>query len=146
MKEVLKKFLRDTKTDWNYITPTDFYDKFYLPKKKYFLLDLRAPKEFAKFHIKGAVNIFWLDLLQEKNLTRLPKDRPIFLICYVGHTSSQALVLLRLLGYKVVSIKFGYGVSPAFRVPVAGWNQYNLPVYSGKKKCRSHSCPHDVIG
>lgn len=143
----MRKFLKSTKDDWNYITPLEFYDKFYLSKKRnYFLLDLRSPKEYEKFHIKGSVNIFWLDLLHEKNLTLLPKDKRIFLICYVGHTSSQALVLLRMLGYNVTSIKFGYGVSPVFRVPVAGWNQYNLPLYTGKRKCKSHSCPNDVIG
>jgi len=50
------------------------------------------------------------------------------LICYVGHTSSQALVLLKMLGYKVVAVKFGYGKSPVFGVPVAGWLNYNFPV------------------
>jgi rhodanese-related sulfurtransferase len=73
-----------------------------------------------------------LDLLNDNNLSKLqnmPKDKPIFLICYLGHTSSQALVWLKLLGFKnVVSIKFGYGKSPVFGVPVAGWLSFNLPV------------------
>jgi len=64
-------------------------------------------------HVKGSKNIFWLNILDEKNLKKLPKDKPIFLICYIGHTSSQVLTLLKLLGYtNVVSIKFGYGLSP----------------------------------
>jgi 3-mercaptopyruvate sulfurtransferase SseA len=29
-------------------------------------------------HIKGAKNIFWLNILDEKNLKKLPKDKPIF--------------------------------------------------------------------
>ena len=41
-------------------------------------------------------------------------------------------MLLKLLGYDVTSIKFGYGKSPAFGVPVAGWLNYNFPVV---KKC-----------
>jgi rhodanese-related sulfurtransferase len=127
MIEELRKYITNTKDDWNYITPQDFYQQYVLPKKKYFLLDLRKPEEFAKFHIKNAHNIFWLDLLKEENLKKLPKNRKIFLICYVGHTSSQAMVLLKLLGYDVVSIKFGYGKSPAFGVPVAGWLNYNYP-------------------
>ena len=103
------------------------------------MIDLRKKKEFDKYHIKGAKNIFWLDLLKKKNLDKLPRNKTVFLICYVGHTSSQAMVLLKLLGYKVVSIKFGYGVSPAFKVPVAGWTSYNLPVHSGQK------CPDDIV-
>jgi hypothetical protein len=45
----------------------------------------------------------------------------------VGHTSSQALVILKMLGYNAIGIKFGYGKSPAFEVPVAGWMNYNYP-------------------
>jgi rhodanese-related sulfurtransferase len=127
----LKSYIENTKDDWNYITPKDFYEKFYIKKNKMkdiFLLDLRKKEEFKKFHIKGAKNIFWLDLLDEKNIKKLPKNKKIFLICYVGHTSSQAMVLLKLLGYDVVSIKFGYGISPIMGVPVAGWLNYKYPV------------------
>jgi rhodanese-related sulfurtransferase len=126
----LCEYVKSTKTDWNYITPMDFYHKFYKPGKmdEIFLIDLRKKEEYEKFHIPGSHNIFWLDLLQDKELKNIPKNKTIYLICYVGHTSSQAMVLLKLLGYKVVSIKFGYGKSPAFEIPVAGWLNYNYPV------------------
>jgi len=84
-------------------------------------------------HIKGAKNIFWLKILDEKYLKKIPKDKQIFLICYVGHTSSQVLTLLKLLGYNVVSIKYGYGKSPTQYIPVAGWINYGLPTVSTKK-------------
>ena len=128
----LRKYLKNVKDDWNYITPIDFYNEYYLKKKKYYLIDLRGEKEYKKMHIKGAKNIFWLNILDEKNLKKLPKDELIFLICYVGHTSSQVLTLLKLLGYKVVSIKYGYGLSPVMEVPVAGWLDYGLPTVSSK--------------
>ena len=128
MLNKLKDFVKSTEKDWNYITPVDFYNNFYAKKKDYFLIDLRKKEDFENYHIKGATNIFWLELLEEQNLRLLPKNQKIFLICYVGHTSSQALVLLRLLGYDITSIKFGYGKSPAFGVPVAGWLNYNFPV------------------
>ena len=118
-----------TADDWNYITPTEFYEKYYLAKnKKYFLIDLRSKEEFDKFHVKGSHNIFWLDLLNEENLKKIPKNKKIFLICYVGHTSSQAMVLLKLLGYDVTSIKYGYGVSPVMGIPISGWINYNYPI------------------
>ena len=85
-------------------------------------------------HIKGSKNIFWLNILDEKNLKKLPKDKFIFLICYVGHTSSQVLTLLKLLNYKVISIKYGYGLSPIKTIPIAGWLDYGLPVVKNKKE------------
>jgi len=132
LRRFLQNYLETTKDDWNYITPKDFYHKYYKTNKSFFLLDIRERKEFDKYHIKGAKNIYWLDILQKKNLDKLPKNKEIFLICYVGHTSSQILVLLKLLGYKVVSIKFGYGISPVVEVPVAGWLDYQYPVIETK--------------
>ena len=126
--EMLRNYLKSTKNDWNYITPLDFYNDYLLKNKDYFLIDLREEKEYKKGHIKGAKNIFWLNILDEKNVKKLPKDKQIFLICYVGHTSSQVMTLLKLLGYNVVSIKYGYGLSPVKGVPVAGWLDYGLPV------------------
>jgi rhodanese-related sulfurtransferase len=123
----LREYLYSIKDNWNYITPIDFYNNYYLKKKEYFLIDLRSEKEYKKMHIKGSKNIFWLNILDKKNLKKLPKDKPIFLICYVGHTSSQILVLLKLLGYNVTAIKYGYGLSPVKGVPVAGWLDYGFP-------------------
>ncbi len=130
---LLRDYLHDTKDDWNYITPIDFYNNYYL-KKDYFLIDLRRAKEYRKMHIKGSKNIFWLNILDEKNIKKLPKNKPIFLICYVGHTSSQVLTLLKILGYHVMSIKYGYGLSPTRGIPVAGWLDYGLPIEKGKTK------------
>ena len=137
----LCNYVASTKSDWNYITPLEFYEKYYkqIDKKDadFVLVDLRKAEEYEKMHIKGSINIFWLDLLKNENLARLPKDKTIFLICYVGHTSSQAMVLLKLLGYKVVSIKFGYGISPVVGVPVAGWSNYRFPVDGGACKAKA---------
>lgn len=132
--ETLRDYLRSIKDDWNYITPIDFYNYVKRNKNKdYYLIDLRSKTEYKKWHIKGAKNIYWQDILNEENLRNLPKHKPIFLICYVGHTSSQVLTLLKLLGYNVVSIKYGYGISPVQYVPVAGWLDYGLPVVASPK-------------
>ena len=133
---VLRDYLHRIKDDWNYITPMDFYNEYVLKKKEYFLIDLRSETEYKKMHIKGSRNIFWLNILDEKNLAKLPKDKPIFLICYVGHTSSQVLTLLKMLGYNVTSIKYGYGLSPVQGVPVAGWLDYGLPTVREPAKSR----------
>lgn len=124
----LRSYLHDTKDDWNYITPVDFY-KQYFGKKNYLLIDLRDKESYDKGHIQGAKNIYWLNILDKP----LPKDKKIFLICYVGHTSSQVLVLLKLLGYDVTAIKYGYGISPVKGVPVAGWLDYGYPVKNRRR-------------
>jgi rhodanese-related sulfurtransferase len=136
----LRNYLTETKNDWNYITPLEFYEEFYKKNKNFLLIDLRKKEDYDKFHIKKSINIFWLDILKTENIEILPYDKTIFLICYVGHTSSQVMVLLKLLGYNVVSIKFGYGISPSFGVPVAGWLSYGFPVEnmtSITSKCKS---------
>ena len=132
----LREYLHRIKDDWNYITPIDFYNDYVVKKKDYFLIDLRSETEYNKMHVKGARNMFWLNILDEKNLAKLPKDKPIFLICYVGHTSSQVLTLLKMLGYNVTSIKYGYGLSPVQGVPVAGWLDYGLPIVRQHAKSR----------
>jgi len=127
MNERIETYLSKVNRRWNYITPRDFYHKWFLSSKMHTVIDLRRSKDFRRFHIPGAINIFWLDIL--KHLDKIPRDIPVFLICYVGHTSSQTLVLLHMLGYSNVrAIKFGYGISPSFEVPVAGWTQYNYPL------------------
>ena len=49
----LRDYLHRTKDDWNYITPIDFYNNYYLKKKDYFLIDLRSEKEYKKIPFKG---------------------------------------------------------------------------------------------
>jgi rhodanese-related sulfurtransferase len=128
----LRRYVNCTKKDWNYITPKHFYENYFKGKKNYILIDLRKPDAFHYFHVPRSVNIFWLDLLTERSLRRILKwkgeGKKIFLICYVGHTSSQAMVLLKLLGIEATSIKFGYGMSPVPGVPIAGWLQYHYPL------------------
>lgn len=128
----LRQYIKNTENDWNYITPTEFYKKYFSKKRGYVLIDLRRPEDYNSFHVPGSINIFWLELLYDKNIKKLLRyindDKEIFLICYVGHTSSQAMTLLKLLGINVTSIKFGYGLSPSKNVPIAGWLQYHYPI------------------
>ncbi len=125
----LTTFVESIGDDWNYVIPTELKVDL-LEGKDYFLLDTRKPEDYARGHIEGAVNIFWLDMLKDENLAKLPHDRRIIVCCYVGHTASQVLVMLRLLGYDVRVLKFGMGQSPAVGVPVAGWTNYGFDVSS----------------
>ena len=129
VRDVAREYLEDTKDDWNYITPEELkknLDDFYI-------LDIRKPEDFAEGHIPNAKNIFWLDLLDEENLAKLPRDKKIVLVCYVGHTASQMLAVLKMLGFDVISLKFGMGKSPVEGVPVAGWLDYGFEIEKGTK-------------
>lgn len=124
--KLLQDYLQETQEDWNYILPTELNKLIESGKaSEFFLLDVRRPEDFAEGHIPGAQNIFWLDILKKENLKKLPIDKDIIIYCYVGHTSSQVMVLLNLLGYRCKSLKFGLGISPSEGVPVAGWTDYN---------------------
>jgi len=130
LTDVLKDYLKNVDQNWNYILPTELYQALGKDPDQFFLLDVRKPEDFKRGHIKGSTNIFWLDLMD--NLNKLPTDKKIVLICYVGHTTSQVLVILRLLGYDVVALKFGLGRSPVQGVPVAGWLDYGYPLEVSK--------------
>jgi len=127
--EALLDYIDSTGDDWNYITPEDLNKK---DLSKYYLLDVRKSDVFKKGHIKGAKNIFWMDVLKPANLKKLPKDKRIIVICYVGHTASQIMVALRLLGYKASTLKYGMGESPAEGIPVAGWTDFGFKVVKGR--------------
>lgn len=118
----IREYIDSVDDNFNYITPKELHGRY--KEEDLFLLDIRKAEDYRKGHIPGARNIFWLDLFKEENLDKLPKDKKIILICYVGHTASQVMVLLRLLGYDVNAMKFGMGVSPKKEVPIAGWNDF----------------------
>ena len=127
--KLFQDFLKETEENWNYMLPTELNE---IIKKgnasDFFLLDVRKPEDFHKEHIPGTVNIFWLDILKEENLNTLPVDKEIIVICYLGHTSSQLLVMLSMLGYRCRSLKFGMGKSPDSNIEIKGWLDYDYPV------------------
>ena len=76
------------------------------------LLDLRKPDDYAKGHLKGAVNVPWgMELYNQ--LKYIPRDKDVYINCYSGQTAGQAVVLLNVAGVSARSIKFGwnFGIS-----------------------------------
>ena len=132
LTKLFNNYLQSTKDDWNYILPQQLYKALVANHPPCFLLDVRRKGDYLKGHIAGSVNIFWLDLFKPENLKRLPKrDCLIVIICYLGHTASQVLTLLKLLGYSAVVLKFGMGLTPIKGVEIKGWTQYGYPVEVG---------------
>ncbi len=82
------------------------YQSFYL------LLDVRAPEEFAKVHLLGAVNVPLAEL--EAWADKLPKTHIIYIVDGTGEKSAQAVTLLQ---------KKGFLLARAIRGGLAGWWQ-----------------------
>ncbi len=71
-----------------------------------YLLDIRDAKDYAEGHLKGAVNIPYAELAA--NLEVIPDDKPLWINCYTGQTSSQATVLLTVAGKDAHNIQSGW--------------------------------------
>lgn len=70
------------------------------------IIDLRKEREFRLGTCPGAVNIYWEEL--EQHFSELPKDKPIYMMCYTGVTSDEYAQLLQKQGYEAYSIEDGY--------------------------------------
>jgi len=92
--------------------------------KNVVFLSVRNAADYAKGHIKGAVNIPFGKGMEQK-FSSLPKDKKIIVYCYTGQTAGQTVAGLRLLGYDAVSLNGGIG-TPA-NVP-NGWGNKGFPL------------------
>ena len=69
------------------------------------VIDIREEKDFVKNSYPGAVNIFWQEFDAHKD--ELPKDKPIYLICYTGKHSIEICEEYAPQGYEIYSIEGG---------------------------------------
>ena len=72
-----------------------------------FVLSIRKAEDYEKGHIPGAINIGITSLFTEENLAKLPIGKQIVVVCYTGHTASQATALLNAIGYNATALKWG---------------------------------------
>ncbi len=96
--------------------------------KKILVIDVRSPKEYARGHLPGAVNIPMERLSRKIAEMKVPKDAAIVTVCEHGGRSSRAVQELRKLGYAACSFcrldawkKEGYKIEPG------GQNGSNIP-------------------
>lgn len=83
-----------------------------------YLLDIRKPEDFEKGHIEGAINIPWAEV--GEYLEDIPKDQRIVVICYSGQTAGQLTGIMRLLGFRVCSLKGGMSCDQTYLPIQAG--------------------------
>jgi tRNA(Ile)-lysidine synthase TilS/MesJ/rhodanese-related sulfurtransferase len=70
------------------------------------IYDIRKEEDFSKETYPGAVHLYWEDFPEHKE--ELPKDRPIYLLCYTGEKSDELTEELTEEGYEVYSVVGGY--------------------------------------
>lgn len=128
--ERCRSFLKGIPQTLNYITSKDLYSMLQTNPDDVFILDNRTPEFYQKGHVPHAVNIPLRDALDEEQIAKLPKDKLIVVCCWVGHTASQLLTVLRLLGYNAVGLKYGMGEPAKIEEKREGWLDLGLPVES----------------
>ena len=68
--------------------------------------DIRKPEDFKRDTYPDAKNLFWENF--EEHIEELPKDQPIYLLCYNGIQSDVLAENLSGQGYEIYSIQDGY--------------------------------------
>lgn len=70
------------------------------------VIDVRSDEEFAEDTAEGAIHIRWQDFMD--HLSEIPKDTPVYLLCYSGEHSEEIAQDLWQKGYEIYSIEHGY--------------------------------------
>ncbi len=70
------------------------------------IIDIRSSEDYEKETYPGAVHIFWEEF--EQKLSQVPKDRPVYLLCYTGQKSDELAEKLTEQGYEIYSIENGF--------------------------------------
>lgn len=83
------------------------------------ILDVREPFEYVSGHVPGALPLPLSAV--HTNLSRLPTDQPVYVICASGNRSKTAASWLRSAGVDAISVAPGTG----------GWVVHGGPVVRG---------------
>ncbi len=71
------------------------------------VLSVRAPADYAKGHVPGAVNIPWQQVAKLDKAKVVDPGRKVFVYCYTGHTGGVATMALGILGYQARNLLYG---------------------------------------
>lgn len=82
------------------------------PANDPFVVDVRAPADFTKGHIAGAINIPAASVYQAGQLAKLPQGRRIVVADYTGQTAVGISYVLSVMGYNARGLQYG----------MMGWN------------------------
>jgi rhodanese-related sulfurtransferase len=108
----VQKFFNEMPADSYKIDLPAMKDALAKEADKYYIVDVRKAEDFAKGHIKGAINVPYgpdvaknLDSIKEKG-----KGKTVVVYCYTGQTAGQVDSLLNIYGITTKSLNFGFGM------------------------------------
>jgi len=95
----------------------------------YTVYDIRPAADFAANHIKNAKNVVLKDVITTTESLALAKDAKILVVCFTGQTAGQAVMALRLLGWKNAAVlKWGMaGWNATYKGPWVSNSGYEIP-------------------
>ena len=93
------------------------------PANDPFVVDTRKPEDYAKGHIKGAVNVPAATLYRAGNLAGLPLGRRIVIVDYNGQATVGMSYVLATMGYNARGLQYG----------MMGWNRNDALIASWKR-------------
>lgn len=91
-------------------------EELYADNRDKLVIDVRKQEDFEKETYPGAIHIYW-EVFGE-HLAEVPKDVPIYLLCYTGARSDEIAEELSEQGYEICSIDGGFGAF--LRVKIRG--------------------------
>jgi phage shock protein E len=72
------------------------------------LIDVRTPEEYNEAHIKNAKNIDFYSEQFYSDMSKLDKNKPLFIYCRSGGRSGKAATQLSKAGFDVYDLKGGF--------------------------------------
>lgn len=75
-------------------------------QRKKLIVDIRKEEDFERETYPGAENIYWEEF--SSHIEELPKDQPLYLLCYTGQKSDELAEELCGQGYEAYSVEGGY--------------------------------------
>ncbi len=110
--EAVKAYFADLAAKAKYQIPADKFVESVKAGDSMYVIDIRTAEDYAKGHVKGAVNVPW-GMPVAENLSYLPHEGNVYIYCYSGQTAAQAGMLMNAAGIPVKSVAFGwnFGIS-----------------------------------
>jgi len=71
-------------------------------KGNFVLLDVRTPEEFSEGHLQEAIDIDYNNPAFTSNITKLDKNKTVYVYCRSGRRSAEAASIMRSSGFKKV--------------------------------------------
>lgn len=106
IEQVADKYFANMTDDLYKISEADLKARVDAGDDSMLIISLRSPEDYAKGHIKGAVNIPFKQV--GEYLDKLPVDKELIVYCYTGQTAGQTVAILNMYGYNAKSLNLGF--------------------------------------